>query len=359
MLPGPRDRRRSLLRRIDRRLPPLPAPAGPPVFPQCAAAWTVIPFIHRSRLAALGPPFRVGVGGVDEVDARLEGLRHERVGLRLLHLTEQAEGPLARRAAAPDGAFFRVNTPSSATTWKCTKSPSVESNRCTNVTEPVSPPGVPRAVAFCFCQRAISSTKMRPAAVSASGRRASRRRTRDELRRRRRLEHDDQGRGVADRGDRGRQDEQGRLQVRHRVRRGQGHHREEHIKIESKQLGVVASGPVTLQGDKVEVKSSGKPHRRPAAWPSPPRSDRGPGRAGGCGPPRGGRPSIRSSRRSSTPSAARPCGNADYLSTGGRPSLRAGERAPKRPPGARSHLHRCRGMRVARLIHLDMRPSVR
>jgi type VI secretion system secreted protein VgrG len=30
------------------------------------------------------------------------------------------------------------------------------------------------------------------------------------------------------------------------------------IKIEGKQLGVVASGPVTLQGDKVEVKSSGK-----------------------------------------------------------------------------------------------------
>jgi len=52
----------------------------------------------------------------------------------------------------------RVKTPSGQTTWKCTKDPSAEWNRCTNVTLPVSAPVSSEDV---FCQRAISVTNKR------------------------------------------------------------------------------------------------------------------------------------------------------------------------------------------------------
>ena len=52
----------------------------------------------------------------------------------------------------------RVKTPSGQTTWKCTKDPSAEWNRCTNVTLPVSAPARAEDV---FCQRASSVTNKR------------------------------------------------------------------------------------------------------------------------------------------------------------------------------------------------------
>jgi len=92
--------------------------------------------------------------------------------------TRSATAAISRRVGAgpswkASGWSARAKkTPSGTTTCRWTKAPRVALKRWTKVTLPVAPPSMPRSLAFCFCHRAISSTKMRFWAVSASGRRA-------------------------------------------------------------------------------------------------------------------------------------------------------------------------------------------